>query len=197
MDAAWKLVIKQGLEKTTVAQIAAKANAGTGTFYNYFPSKEMALAVYLNEGTVKVVEAIEINTLPDDPEEAITNALGAILDKANVKMDKQILRELMAASFRAPVGMVNNQESATTKLVSSDEAIISLIAQILMREPTRAMLRDDLDPMLAATTIYSHWTMGWMGFIVEYIPDLPTVLVQIQAMNHLLFGGLRKESDHA
>jgi len=48
LDAAIKLFTKNGYKKTKVSQITKEANVGTGTFYNYFSSKDdIFLEIYL------------------------------------------------------------------------------------------------------------------------------------------------------
>ncbi|MFI3202326.1 MAG: TetR/AcrR family transcriptional regulator [Eubacteriales bacterium] len=39
-DAGFKLIKKYGLKKTSIADISCNAGIATGTFYNFFPSKE-------------------------------------------------------------------------------------------------------------------------------------------------------------
>lgn len=43
VDTAMHLFLAQGFEETTIAEIMANADLGTGTFYNYFQSKEEIL----------------------------------------------------------------------------------------------------------------------------------------------------------
>ena len=48
LDAATKLFTENGYKKTKVSQITKEANVGTGTFYNYFDSKDdIFLEIYL------------------------------------------------------------------------------------------------------------------------------------------------------
>ncbi|AET66966.1 transcriptional regulator [Desulfosporosinus orientis DSM 765] len=48
-EIALKLFIDKGLNETTVAEIMERAALGTGTFYNYFESKEAILKYCLSE----------------------------------------------------------------------------------------------------------------------------------------------------
>ena len=53
-DAAVELVSAQGIAATTVDQIAATAGVGRATFFRYFESKELAVAVGLSDVAVFV-----------------------------------------------------------------------------------------------------------------------------------------------
>jgi AcrR family transcriptional regulator len=43
VDAAYALFASKGFEATTIAEIAARAEVGTRTFFSYFPTKEDVL----------------------------------------------------------------------------------------------------------------------------------------------------------
>ncbi|MDK2943080.1 MAG: hypothetical protein PWP56_2593 [Acetobacterium sp.] len=47
VDVTMKLFIEKGFEETTISEIATTADIGTGTFYNYFHSKEDLLKYVL------------------------------------------------------------------------------------------------------------------------------------------------------
>lgn len=87
LDEATKLFTKQGYKKTKVSQITSEANLGTGTFYNYFESKDdIFLEIYLmkhdkmkkkmtelikeDKEAIEIIEDILRNflrTMKDDP----------------------------------------------------------------------------------------------------------------------------------
>lgn len=54
-----KLFYSKGLNETTVAEIMDEANLGTGTFYNYFESKEAILKYCLSERISSAQQTIE------------------------------------------------------------------------------------------------------------------------------------------
>ena len=56
VDAATELFLRNGYERTTVADIAAAADVGTRTFFSYFPTKEDVL---FPEGDVRVQAAVD------------------------------------------------------------------------------------------------------------------------------------------
>ncbi|ODA41989.1 TetR/AcrR family transcriptional regulator [Desulfosporosinus sp. BG] len=54
-----KLFYKKGLNETTVAEIMEEVDLGTGTFYNYFDSKEAILKYCLAERITSAQQTIE------------------------------------------------------------------------------------------------------------------------------------------
>lgn len=63
---AINLFFSKGLNETTVAEIMEKANLGTGTFYNYFESKEDILKYFLVESidsTIQTLKEIQISSV--------------------------------------------------------------------------------------------------------------------------------------
>ncbi|EGW38230.1 TetR/AcrR family transcriptional regulator [Desulfosporosinus sp. OT] len=54
-----KLFYKKGLNETTVAEIMEEADLGTGTFYNYFESKEAILKYCLAERVANAQQTLE------------------------------------------------------------------------------------------------------------------------------------------
>ncbi len=73
--AAVELVSAQGIPATTVEQVAARAEVGRATFFRYFESKELAIAVGLSDVAVFVF-ASTLRELPDElgPLDAVREA---------------------------------------------------------------------------------------------------------------------------
>jgi AcrR family transcriptional regulator len=78
---AVELVTAQGIAATTVEQIAEHAGVGRATFFRYFESKELAVAVGLNEVAVYVF-ASTLRALPDSlgPLDAVREAHRLLAD---------------------------------------------------------------------------------------------------------------------
>ncbi|MCW2279434.1 TetR/AcrR family transcriptional regulator [Heliophilum fasciatum] len=76
VDFAMKLFINKGFEETTIADITKSADLGTGTFYNYFHSKEDILKYVLVQKfdhSKNSLEKIEKSTIT--PQEKIRQIL--------------------------------------------------------------------------------------------------------------------------
>lgn len=70
LDNAMDLFINKGFEKTTITDITKKADVGTGTFYNYFNSKEdllqYILSAKLNQAEAELKKIQLADNLPQD-----------------------------------------------------------------------------------------------------------------------------------
>lgn len=72
LKSAEKLFAEKGFKATNVAAVMEKANLGTGTFYNYFPSKEALFMEIFMEENVKLKKQIMRETdLNGDPFEVM------------------------------------------------------------------------------------------------------------------------------
>lgn len=57
-DAAFQLFLEHGFEKTTVEQIATRADVGKGTVFNYFPRKQSFLAAVADDWIARLTDEL-------------------------------------------------------------------------------------------------------------------------------------------
>lgn len=67
ISAAIKLFDQNGIEETTMEEIAEKADVARGTLYNYFSSKEEIISKYI-EQSIKTGKAISFQELQEMPD---------------------------------------------------------------------------------------------------------------------------------
>ena len=72
LEAAFKLMAKNGYEATSISQIAKSAGVSKGLMYNYFESKEELLKALLNDAMDEADKLISGITSPD-PSETLRN----------------------------------------------------------------------------------------------------------------------------
>ena len=77
MEEAKKQIEENGYAKTTVRSIAAACGVGTGTVYNYFPSKDMLIASFVAEDWKGCLEEMK-NFGSPDCEAFLRNVHGAL-----------------------------------------------------------------------------------------------------------------------
>lgn len=76
VDVTMKLFIEKGFEETTISEIATAADIGTGTFYNYFHSKEDVLRYVLTKNLDETKDSLgELNHSTLSPPEKIAQIL--------------------------------------------------------------------------------------------------------------------------
>lgn len=76
IDAARTLMAERGFNEVGIAEITEAADLGTGTFYNYFPSREQLQAAVAEDSMEKVGDVLdrEVSSL-EDPAEAFAGSL--------------------------------------------------------------------------------------------------------------------------
>lgn len=76
VDVTMKLFVEKGFEETTISEIATTADIGTGTFYNYFHSKEDLLKYVLAKKLDQTKDSLEaLNHSSMSPPEKIAQIL--------------------------------------------------------------------------------------------------------------------------
>lgn len=83
VDAAYELFADKGFEATTIADIAARAEVGTRTFFSYFPTKEDVLFPE-SDGRVRLALAAIAGRGPrESPADVLLRALGEAGDASD------------------------------------------------------------------------------------------------------------------
>jgi AcrR family transcriptional regulator len=83
VTAAYELFADKGYEATTIAEIAARAEVGTRTFFSYFPTKEDVL---FPEGDARIqlaILAIATRKPDEEPADVLLRALGEANDDSD------------------------------------------------------------------------------------------------------------------
>jgi AcrR family transcriptional regulator len=78
VDAARELFADRGFEATTIAEIAARAEVGTRTFFSYFPTKEDVLFPRSDARVRSALKAIEDRAPGEEPADVLLRALGEV-----------------------------------------------------------------------------------------------------------------------
>lgn len=144
LAAAAELFEQRGYEETTVADIAAAAEVGTRTFFNYFASKEELLFPDPEERVRAAVAAVAARRPGERPVEVVLRALRAAGDTPGEHLIDDLASRL--ALLRARI-------SRTVPAVSGRAAHAQLVAQ---REIARHLHRAypaELDEVGAAALV--------------------------------------------
>ncbi|MEV0768903.1 helix-turn-helix domain-containing protein [Nocardia salmonicida] len=158
--AAVELFEARGYEETTVAEIAAEAEVGTRTFFNYFASKEDLLFPESDERVRAAVAAIATRRPGERPVEVLLRALRAAGDNPGERLVDDISSRV--AALRARV-------SRTVPSVSGRAAHAQLVAQREIAHQLHLAFPHELDEVGAAALV---------GAVVGAVSGALTVLFQ-------------------
>lgn len=112
LRAAFELFARQGFFATTVEQITEAADVGKGTFFNYFPTKEHALAGFGQMQLARVDAALAVAQEGRKPMRAILRQLALSLGEEPGR-SQTLSRNLMVANLSSePVRQLFRQNMA-------------------------------------------------------------------------------------
>ncbi|WP_245720315.1 TetR/AcrR family transcriptional regulator [Nocardia uniformis] len=159
-EAAVELFESRGYEATTVAEIAAAAEVGTRTFFNYFASKEELLFPEPDERVQSAVQAIATRRPGERPVEVLLRALRAAGDNPG---------DHLGDNLGARIAVLRAQISRTVPAVSGRAAYAQLASQQEIARQLRDAFPDELDDVGAAALV---------GAVVGAVSGALTVLFQ-------------------
>jgi len=143
MEAALQLLEQQGLEATTVDQIAEAADISRGTFFNHFPTKESLLsAIALDE-----LEGLAAQTPSASEPPAPATALDRIYG---------LMRGLMADSLayrQVTRHVLLDALSHTEEAGSPGAALEGMLRELVAQAQDEGSLRADVDPATIAVAL--------------------------------------------
>lgn len=95
LEAAFKLMARNGYESTSISQIASEAGVSKGLMYNYFDSKEDLLKSLINK-TIGESESLVGGLLEDDPSQTLANIIRWFFDELRNNIGEwKFITELM------------------------------------------------------------------------------------------------------
>lgn len=118
LGAARELAIRQGIQKTTMAQVASRAHVAKGTAYSYWPSKE-SLFLELIAWTFRDILTDLESALESDPSRARPGAM--MVDFVRAAFDQELTRALLSSDDEVLGVLVDTPEA--TELVTTHGAI--------------------------------------------------------------------------
>ncbi len=150
----------RGYEATTVADIAATAEVGTRTFFNYFASKEELLFPEPDERVQAAVRAIATRRAGERPVEVLLRALRAAGDNPG---------DHLGDTLASRISVLRARISRTVPAVSGRAAYAQLASQQEIAGQLRTAFPDELDDVGAAALV---------GAVVGAVSGALTVLFQ-------------------
>jgi AcrR family transcriptional regulator len=186
IDAAVGLFAEQGIDATTMDEVAGRADFSVATVYNYFGSKTALLLAAVDEDTTRMVDrgATVLAEPGSDASAAVKALLGVYLEEFTA-WDPALLREVMSASFRRVGGA-----EVTAELARMDERLLAQMIELLTRFQADERLRNDVDPSEAALLVFSTMVTHLFMYLAFDDVDSSLVVEQINRQVDLAFAGL-------
>ena len=162
LDAAVRVISRQGFHSTRVADIADEAGVAYGLVYHYFPSKENVLDELFVERWSLLLEAIkEADATDRPPREKLGSVAGFIID--SYRYDPDLMKVIIVEVTRAA------NSFGQTHLDQIDSAY-RLIANIVAEGQERGDFRREVDPYFASMAFYGVIEQLLTGWIFGIVP---------------------------
>jgi AcrR family transcriptional regulator len=148
------LISRKGLERTTVEDIAERAQVGVGTVYNYFGSKNELLVVLMERETRDLLrEGESIQAHPGTaPESALTDLFWIYTKGFLTRFERRMLREVFAAAFYQP-------EALGKKMTRLDYELMGQVIELLRKYQQLGVIKRALPLDQAALVLYGSFAI--------------------------------------
>lgn len=164
LEAAQEIFMTLGYEKTTIAQIASRANIANGTFYNYFVSKA-ELFLYLIFAHPDELED-KANAILNNPSEDVLETLIAL---CNVYLDamqnfgKRFGKEIIAVF----ASNIDEHRNTMREFINLDFQFIEQVSHLLAFYQQKGILINRFDAKDAAECIYGIFVVQMIMYFFE------------------------------
>ena len=154
--------------------VAARAGLAVGTIYNYFPSKSaLLLAIVRSETESLLARGRKIlDDPPRDPVAAVS-AFTEIFLEDFTRDDRRLWRELFGAAIADP-------SIVGRRLFEGDTQLVSQLASLLDRYRSYGVLPSDVEPLPAATVLYSVCFTWMTAYLMNDAISAETVRDEIR-----------------
>ena len=153
--AAGKVFVRKGFRSATMEEIAAQAGIGVGTLYHYFKSKEHLFTTLLAESTKLLGErlrAAAAKRLP--PALGLVALLRAYVDYF-IEFPEYFRIQMSFANDLSGKGRIERELEKVNRLGRQN---LELLADKIREGQKLGLLRRDIEPMAAATTLWASYT---------------------------------------
>ena len=149
VKAAERLFARKGYPEVAMEDVAARAGLAVGTIYNYFPSKSALLLAIVRRETESLLARGQkiLDDPPRDPVEAVSAFIEIFLEDFT-RDDRRLWRELFGAAIADP-------SVVGRRLFEGDAQLVLQLASLLEHYRTCGDLASNLEPIPAATVLYS------------------------------------------
>lgn len=183
-NAAIDLFGSKGFSNTTMEAIAAKAELGVGTLYNYYSSKGDILLSIISDRTDDYASDFEavINNYSNDIQTSI-NAFFDIYLKSFSTYSRVIWREFISNALSA-----NNSLSRHIAVI--DAIFLEYLGRLLSCMKSEGLIKENVDIEKSVSTLYSLVISHILRYISDETYELDTLRISFSDQTAVLVCGL-------
>ena len=186
VQSAAHLFADNGLDATTMEDIADAADVSVATVYNYFGSKSALLLAGVGEETDELIRLGQkvLDRPGSNPVKAVQRLLGVYADHFS-EWEPGFLREVLGASFQRTGG-----EALTTELAAMDQRLIEQMVTLLSDLGARGKLAAHVEVYEATMLLFSIFVLQLFMFLSIEGFTAKDVRKQVDRQVALAFSGL-------
>jgi AcrR family transcriptional regulator len=186
LAAASQLFRKDGFADTSVEAIAALAEVGTGTVYNYFSSKgDLLMALVALDGEqVRAKGKRYIASVSGDAAAALYGLLAIYVDHSLVHLTKELWRNAMATAVTqadSPFG---------TGYFENDRLLAEQVSELVTALQAKGKMRADIDPAVTGSALFTVVNGLFMQFVARDAMPKAALHAKLRDQVTLLCSGL-------
>ncbi len=155
VSAGLALFLKQGYNATGIQQIATRAGAPKGSFYNHFSSKETFGAAIIEQYSLRLKEVWDhiMNAAPQEPDAAIKYMFEQLISY-HEQNDKYL--GCLVGNFSAEVS--SSSEICREYLVAAQDAWCERLAHLIESAQDQGKVTRDINAQDLSSLISTVWT---------------------------------------
>lgn len=186
LEAAKRLFLQRGYDRTTTEQIAVEAHIGAGTVFNYFDAKaDILIAVIADE-----IQADPENepVQPDDPHRSPAELIYALVESRTRlfnRWSKELIREILSASLSA----LKSRPAFLRELYQFDDRFIREVQSLIERWKTNGRISRTIDGLEAAEVLYGILLYEFMAYLFNDEQSYEACLRRIRGKLEIVMSG--------
>ena len=145
-EAAWRVIVREGLDRTSIRAIAQEMGCTTGVVTHYFRNKQELILFALNQVTEKLKTFMEQEMKSNHGAEGLVAMLSAFLPLDTERQD--ILRVWVAF-----LGYAVGRENLMTEHQNSAAQLRAMLVKELERLQVAKILRQDINAEIEANAL--------------------------------------------
>ncbi len=159
-EAAWRVIVREGLDRTSMRAIAQELGCTTGVVTHYFRDKQELILFALDQVTQSLIKAMQAQREEVLGVERLVNMMSAFLP---LDVERQAILKVWLAFLGYAVG----RDSLMAEHQRSAAQLREVILQDLQALGSAKLIRDDIDVELEASTLLALANGVSLDFLIQ------------------------------